>query len=706
MSERAAKPQKSLTAFWWACRYLRPHSAAVITSFLCAILVGGAMAGGLSTMLPIIRVLFSGDTVQAWVNRQIVETRMGVRLAEEAKQFAIVRIDRGRKSPLPAEAAGLQLGTVGPASIPGVDALLAELADPARSQATLTVANNAPVTVQLSPVPWYLKAGRQLVAGLPDREHPVKAVAVVFGLLAAVACLGNLGKFVQEYMTSRIAILAANDIRRHLYDHLLHVPMSVISRSGSSDFTSRLTQDTLQLQEGFKTLLGTTVQEPILATIALIAALVLDWRLTCIILVFAPVMAIMIRILGKKMHRLSRKNLQASASMLGQIEATLQGLRVVKGSNAEPWERRRYMSIMDKLVRQAVKMARIDAFSTPALETLTIMVGGCIVMAAAYLVMVAQPHMSPGTFLAIMVCLMMIAESGRKCAKVSTMLHKASAAAERASEVLHLPVERPRSFESMEDRPRIKLRPIEREVRFENITFAYPGSPTPALRDVSLTVKKGTSVAVVGRNGSGKTTLLALLPRFYDAQAGRILIDDIDIRDVTLKSLRSQISIVTQDSVIFPGTILENIAYGARNPSREAVIEAAKRAYAHDFIMLKPLGYETMLGELGGQLSGGQRQRICIARAIYRQSPILILDEATSQVDAESEELIQQAIEQVMRGRTTFVIAHRWHTIRSADTVVVIEKGQVVGQGLHDDLIKTCEVYQQLYERQIASPVA
>lgn len=706
MSEREAKSGKSLSAFWWACSYLRPHRGSIIISVACALLVGFAMAGGLATMLPIIRVLFNGDTVQSWLNRQIVEHRMGVKLAETAEQFTIVGVTRGDKQPLPAEKAGLRPGTVGPVSIPGTDALLATLADPTQATASLAVGESSPVTVQLKPVPWYVADAQQIVARMPDRAHPVKAVGTVFGLLAAVSLFGNFLRFIQEYMTSRVAIRAANDLRRRLYDRLLHVPMAVISRSGSSDFTSRLTQDTLMLQDGFKTILGPTIQEPIAASITLIAALILDWRLTCIILVFAPLMIIMVRVLGKKMHRLSRKNLQTSSTMLGQIEATLQGLRVVKGSNAEPWERRRYVTIMDKLVNQALKMSRIDAFSTPALETLAILVGGCIIMAAAYLVMVAEPHMSSGTFLAIMVCLMLIAESGRKCAKVSTMLHKASAAAERAREVMELPVERPRELGIIENRPRVKLRPIQREVTFENITFSYPGSPTPAVRGVSLTVKKGTAIAVVGRNGSGKTSLLALLPRFYDPQGGRILIDGFDTREVTLKSLRSQISIVTQDSVIFPGSIAENIAYGVRRPSQEAIVEAATRAYAHDFIMQKPQGYQTMLGELGGQLSGGQRQRICIARAIYRQSPILILDEATSQVDAESEELIQQAIEQVMRGRTTFVIAHRWHTIRSADMVAVLEQGELVGLGTHDELITSCDAYRQLYERQITSPVA
>lgn len=242
---------------------------------------------------------------------------------------------------------------------------------------------------------------------------------------------------------------------------------------------------------------------------------------------------------------------------------------------------------------------------------------------------------------------------------------------------------------------------MQREIRFEEVTFAYPNSSTPAVVDVSLAVPKGKCVAIVGRNGSGKTTLLALLPRFYEPQEGRILIDGVDIRHATLRSLRDEISIVTQDSVIFPGTVAENIAYGNPLASREEIVAAAQRAFAHDFILGKPQGYETMLGELGGQLSGGQKQRLCIARAILRKSPILVLDEATSQVDAESEHLIQQAIEGLMHERTTFVIAHRFSTILSADEIVVMDRGRIVGQGRHDELLATCETYQQLYERQL-----
>jgi subfamily B ATP-binding cassette protein MsbA len=347
--------------------------------------------------------------------------------------------------------------------------------------------------------------------------------------------------------------------------------------------------------------------------------------------------------------------------------------------------------------------------------------------------------LTPGDFIMVMACLVAMGDSLRKLTKVNNALQKSNAAAGRIFETLAVPVERRRRRTSGRKQSgtaeasidgagthsdRVKLQPIQTEVRFENINFAYPNAPGPALENVSLTVPKGKSVAIVGRNGSGKTTLLALLPRFYDPQKGRVMIDGVDVRNATLRSLRRQIGIVTQDSVIFPGTIADNISYGLTracdNPTiaatdRDRVIAAAKQAFAHEFILEKQNGYDTVLGEHGAQLSGGQKQRLCIARAIYRASPILILDEATSQVDAESEHLIQQAIETVMHERTTFVIAHRFSTILSADSIVVMERGAIVGEGKHEDLLLTCPTYRQLYERQLfagnpvepaASPVA
>jgi subfamily B ATP-binding cassette protein MsbA len=743
------KPLKSKdpSQFWRAARALWPYRKIIGISIVCAFFVGLAVSSGLTAMIPILRVLLKeNQTVADWANEQIAEKRLGVKFSESGDElFRIV-------SDSPAEAAGLHKGDRLTDASNSPVSVYRSLSDPAvrNYRVTRTDVNHKTdeLTIPLPPLQPHLAAGRNLAAHVSPR--PVVAIAEIFAVLAALATFGNVLKFFQEYLSDKAAVSAVNDIRRRLYSRVLHLPIATFAKQNASEVTSRLVQDSAALEQGFKTVLGQSIQQPIIAAMAFAVALWTNWRLTLVIVVFAPVMGIIIQKFGKKMRRASRAALQKSSAMLGQIQATINGIRVVKGASAERFERRRYRTIMGRLVAEQLRMSRIDAFSSPTLETLTLLVVGAIVLIATYMVTETRT-LSPEKFFLVMACLGTIADSLRRLNKVNNVLQIANSAATRIFEIMDLPVERerrqrrdegrvedggltieggakgtngtPRSSIlhplSSTDRPHralIKLPPLQREVRFEDVTFTYPGGSSPAVIDVSLAVPKGRSVAIVGRNGSGKTTLLALLPRFYDPQQGRVLIDGVDVRDATLRSLRGQISIVTQDSVIFPGTVADNIAYGNPLASRDEIVAAAKRAFAHDFILEKPQGYDTLLGEMGGQLSGGQRQRVCIARAILRRAPILILDEATSQVDAESENLIQQAIDGLIHDRTaagdatgptTFIIAHRFSTILNADTIVVMDRARIVGQGRHDELLATCETYQQLYERQLfAAPAA
>lgn len=795
------KKEKGAIHFWRACRFLYPYRGMVIISILCAVFVSAANTAGLGTLLPIMRVLVKGDTIAAWANREIVQQRLGVKFSGETRDLVIVKVNASGA----AARAGLreQDTLLAPPSNDRADIarLLAQLSALDATTVNVRVRDGGVHSIALRPLPFYLSAARNIAAHWPT--HPVKAIAMMFAVIGALAISSNIVKFFQEYLSDKSAVLTINDIRRRLYDRVLHVPLSHFNLRGTSDVTSRLTQDAQGLAEGFKMILGQSIQEPVKAAMAFGLAVWINWKLTLFIVFFAPIMLAFIKKFGKKMRRASKKALISSAQMLGQIEGSLAGIRVVKGANAERFERRRYTRIMDKLVQEQLRMSRIDSFSEPTMETLTLFVVASVVLVASYMMLVPKPPtLTFDSFVIVMACLASIGDSLRRLSKVNIVMERANSAAARIFEVMDLPIEKkdqvrkgrrdegnerrsedgtdgrrdqgtegPRderkseirnpnsesnpnseirngsappshlshvhtftpsspgpsvpsslrpsvpsslspshdstllsSAASLPNCPR-KLAPIQREVRFENITFSYPNAPSPALINVSLAVPKGRCVAVVGRNGSGKTTLLALLPRFYDPQGGRVLIDGVDVRDVTLKSLREQISIVTQESVIFPGTIADNIAYGNPLAPREEIVAAAQRAFAHDFIMEKPQGYDTLLGELGGQLSGGQKQRICIARAILRKSPILILDEATSQVDAESEAFIQQAIEGLMHERTTFVIAHRFSTILGADEIVVMDRGQIVGQGKHEALLAGCETYQQLYERQlIAAP--
>jgi ABC-type multidrug transport system fused ATPase/permease subunit len=552
-------------------------------------------------------------------------------------------------------------------------------------------------------VPFYLNWGAAAARLLP--ENQIKTIAILFAAVAIYALIGNVVRFIHELYSNRSAIRAVNDIRRKLYDHVLHIPLSFFGLKGTSDVTSRLVQDSQILQDGMKTCLGQGILEPIRALLALCLAMWLDWRLTVFVVLFVPVAGAVILSLGRKMRRASRAALQSSSELLGQIEGSLSGIRVVKAANAERFERRRYGSIIETLRHQQFKMVKYEALSTPVMETFTMLLAGAILIYAAYLMFgqtVGRP-LDPSYFMGIVACLIVMGESLRRLSKLNSVVQRSNAAAARIFETLDVPIERPRHQGDTGTAPQIVLPPLQREVRFESVTFSYPNTSSSAVDDVDLMVPKGRSIAIVGRNGSGKTTLLALLPRFYDPQQGRITIDGIDVRKATLRSLRRQIGIVTQDSVIFPGTIAQNIAYGLPRSTRQQIESAARRAFAHDFIMEKPQGYDTPLDGLGGQLSGGQKQRLNIARAILRAAPILILDEATSQVDAESEHLIQQAIESLMHERTTFVIAHRLNTVLSADQIVVMDRGRIVGTGKHDELLRTCETYQSLYERQLVT---
>jgi subfamily B ATP-binding cassette protein MsbA len=642
--------RRSNRDFWRATRFLWPYRKTVAISVLCAFLTGAFTAAGLATLIPILRVLIRNQTIAQYVGEITAE---------------------------PSKSALKQLG---------YDFLT-------------RVAALVPI-------------------------DPIYAIATVFGFVFILGLFGSITRFFQEYLSESTAITAINDIREKLYDHILRLPLGYFTRqqNGIGDLTGRLVTDAMGLQEGFKTILGKAVQEPITAGFALAVAMWIDWRLTIFIIIFTPVMILVIRKLGTKVRRAMRAALEKNSSMLGQIGSTLNGIRVVKSTNAEPFERDRYRGIMMQLQHDQFRMAKYDAWSTPLLEMLGLLAVGSVLIFASYLVF-RDKTLDPEQLITLMICLVAIAEPLRRISKLNTVLQKGNAAAARIFEILREPIE-PSTITTTSG---TGLRHVDENAKpnhvpeahattnatinatfnsaisFENLTFSYPGASATALRSVNLEVKKGTSVAIVGRNGSGKTTLLSLLPRFFEPDSGAIKIDGVDIKEWPLEKLRSLIGIVTQEAVIFPGTIAQNIAYALPGAKFDDIVAAAKRASAHEFILAKPNGYDATLDGLGGQLSGGQRQRINIARAILRDTPILVLDEATSQVDAESEHLIQNAITELMKDRTTFVIAHRFSTILSADVIIVMEAGEIVGQGKHEELLQTCEIYRQLYERQMVS---
>jgi subfamily B ATP-binding cassette protein MsbA len=378
--------------------------------------------------------------------------------------------------------------------------------------------------------------------------------------------------------------------------------------------------------------------------------------------------------------------------MLGKLQETMSGLKVIKVYNQQDHERSTFRTINNRLLKQLLKISKVDAATMPVLEVLGMVAGGAALIVGAH--WVARGQMEGPEFFGLLILLGAAAEATRKTSDIWNKIQEANAAAERVFAVMDEPAEH-------EKPGAIGLEPLKERIQFIDVVFTYPGTLKPVLKGINLTVQAGHNVAIVGPNGSGKTTLANLIPRFYNPDSGRILINGQDIQDAALASLRNQIGMVTQNVVTFNDTVAANIAYGKRDATREEIVAVAKRAYAHEFIELLPNRYDTIIGEHGAGLSGGQLQRVIIARAILKNPAILIFDEATSQVDADSEAKIHKAIEEIMKDRTSFIIAHRFSTVITADVIVVMDDGQIVAQGQHEELMQSCPLYQGLYETQL-----
>jgi subfamily B ATP-binding cassette protein MsbA len=481
------------------------------------------------------------------------------------------------------------------------------------------------------------------------------------------------------------------DLRRRMYDRVTQLPTSYFARFGTSDLMSRLTQDTNTLTDGVSMAFGKAIQEPVKAFFSFILALYLDWKLCLLIVLTMPILGFIIRKFSKRMRRASRGALENWSGMLAVINETLIGARVVKAYSAEGYERRRFSQVNKRLLKEQNRLAHYGSLSRPTIETLAVILSAIPMLIAAHYVMNGADKEN---FFTLLACFVAMLEPLRKLSDVNSRVQQSNAAATRVFDIIDMDIE-PNTSHAMPHLAR-----HEQSIEFRHITFSYPGHDEVVLNDVSFTVPNGKNVAVVGGNGSGKTTLLQLVPRLYIPTSGQILIDGVDAATVSLRSLRKQIGLVTQDTLLFADTIYHNIAYGARHVAREQVIDAAKRAYADEFIRGFPDGYETRVGEHGVRLSGGQKQRIAIARAILQNPAILILDEAMSQIDSDSELKITAALREFTRDRTTLSIAHRFSTVISADLIVCLETGRVAGIGTHQELLARCAPYRKLYETQ------
>lgn len=513
-------------------------------------------------------------------------------------------------------------------------------------------------------------------------------------IILVIYFIKGVCNYYQSYLMRYVGNRVIMDMRNDLYSHIAVMPMKFYTEYSTGKLMSRLLNDVGIINNAASTSIKDLVQNTI-TVIALFGVIFYqEWRLaaiSCIVLPFAYYPLIK---LGKKLRRISTKGQEEISGVTAILHETFTGASVVKAFGMEESEINKFSEKNYRLFKISMKGVKLTELSTPIMEFIGAAGAALIIWYGGY--QVVKGVTTPGTFFSFLTALIMMFSPLKALTRVNSAIQQSIAAAERVFAILDLKNERET------DKGTRKLNGIKDRIELKNVSLRYEGSSKHALSNVSFSVQHGKTVAIVGSSGGGKTTIGNLLLRFYEPDAGGIYIDGTDIRDFSLSSLRSQIGIVSQDVILFNDTVLGNISYGKKDISMEGIINAAKKAYADDFINGMSDGYNTIIGERGAKLSGGEKQRIAIARALLKDPPLLILDEATSALDAESEHIIQKALENLMIGRTTFVIAHRLSTIKNADMIIAMDGGKVAEMGQHDELIRKDGLYKRLYDMQFA----
>jgi ATP-binding cassette, subfamily B, bacterial MsbA len=652
-----------------ALRYKFTFGASIVSALMVALLWGA----NISAVYPVVEVIFKNQSMQDWIDGKITDSQATIaanpaELAKLRQQLAAAETagDRDRRWAVERQIGSLEERT-------------------AAAARTLGTCQSAKPYID---------------AYLP--HDPFRTLVLITALLVLGTILKDVFLVANNILVARLAQQTVFDLRKLFYRRTLRMDLATFGEDGTADLMSRFTNDMAQVAGGLDSLFGKLVREPLKMFACLILAAMFSWRLLLLTLIVMPVAALSIRWLAKMLKRANRRAMEEMAAIYTTLEETFRSIKIVKAFTTEPQERKRFHDNNKSYYHRAMKIARYDSLSHPMTEVLGIVTVSLVMIVGGWLIFAPEPRLlglslnswriGQGAMLTFFALLAGMADPLRKMSDIFSNLQGGFAAADRI-------------FARLDREPQVRdpqqPAPFHRHCRdlvFEHVGFAYqPGKPV--VEDVSLRIAFGETLAIVGPNGCGKSTLANLIPRFADPTAGVVKLDGVALPDMRLRDLRGQIGLVTQETMLFDDTIFNNIRYGAPNATREQVIEAAKRAHAHRFIEQElPQGYETSAGALGNCLSGGQRQRIALARAILRDPAILILDEATSQVDLESEQAIQQVLETFTHDRTTILITHRLAVLSLADRIAVMQAGRLVDIGTHDDLLARSPFYRRLYQ--------
>jgi len=531
-----------------------------------------------------------------------------------------------------------------------------------------------------------------ILSGSIDEVLLKISLLIVFAFI-----LKNIFSYISSYFIAYVEQGIIRNIRNDLYNHILKLPISFFKNEKSGDLISRFSGDVGLIQQSITQVFLNVFQEPLTVLVFFGIAFSISWKLTIFALLIVPFSILIIAGIGSFLRKLSLRLQQKLGTIVSILHETLAGIKIVKAFGMEDFENKKFREENQNFFKIVIKLVRIRNISSPATEIVAVMLGAAIIFYGGQLVLV-QHEIKASEFMVFIFAIFQMMPSLKKMSMVNNKVQESIGAGVRIFEILDTS---PIIVDS--ENPK-KCETFENEIEFRDVTFNYSDSEEKVLDDVNFTAKRGEIIAFVGSSGAGKTTLADLIPRFYDPTSGKILLDGTDIKEIKVADLRKQMGIVTQETVLFNETVFNNIAYGLPDTPMDKVINVAKIANAHEFIENMENGYDTIVGEKGTKISGGQRQRLSIARALLKNPPIMIFDEATSALDNESEVLVQEAIEHLMKERTTFVIAHRLSTIRNADKIIVMDKGRIVQIGKHDELLADEEgIYNKLYELQFRS---